>query len=909
MFSEGRFEQVLILTFNADLEFYERVLRRHFGSFRNQIVLADARLVRDAIAGQSSGGGLRHLNRSWLVGPIRNHHAAHAKAILLAAPERGLLLAGSGNLSISGYAGAGECFTPFHWSPDAPEDLVAFTAVKDLVDRLGTSGRLDSATRERLAVFWNAYDWWHHPPANGPLRHNLDTPLGEQLITALEGERVEELTVIAPFHDQRCAALDQLASRLKPKSLRVLVQPGHCSVDSEHLARVLQLHGGQAHTITAAGQHAGSYLHAKIILAKTRRRAVCLTGSANCSLVALWRPHPNANIELGCLTIGPRTAFDHLLDGGVVTISNAVDPTSLDVHVHDDPDAVPSAPPIEIIDLQWRAPRLTAVLSVEVADTDAVSLELDGEATSADVTTVERNDGATRLTFEITDPALVAQLDGVAVVSITVDGVGTAIGVPYQLERLAEQDKRRVDVERLRHAARLEIEDPELEQALAALEEILIGDNVARWTHDRAASGDEPSDDAGLAWSDIDWAAVRRQPRAAAYGQLTSLGVPGSDLAAYLDALSQAVREMIEPELAPSTSPTGADTAHTEDDLDDDQAVASGLEGADIDDVLDETEDDQPRRRQSIAARNRRLIRNFVRRNLHALEQPTFREGAGPGIVILNVIILNWVCWWVATKDEDSPGELTEERLRLWRLLWGDAAGGEAGYLSELSDEHKALVLDRFEEQHVEVVTVASLLDVWTYIPSVTTPEYRQLRGILRAAVSSPCWQVAGSHVAAAAKLMNTRPTTVHVVDGQTVADTLWTTACTSLGDSDTSTAIGEALHIPPSSVQLLDELVVVDDTRNKRVVRQATIQISELSDQQVHAAFAAWQGADEREHYRLKWDTGVALYRRLDQSGWIHRHADDITTELGDIPATRAPWRIQLDLLCDTIPAVGQVA
>ena len=45
LFAEAKFEQVLILTYGADLEFYERVLRRHFGGYRNQIVLGDGRLL------------------------------------------------------------------------------------------------------------------------------------------------------------------------------------------------------------------------------------------------------------------------------------------------------------------------------------------------------------------------------------------------------------------------------------------------------------------------------------------------------------------------------------------------------------------------------------------------------------------------------------------------------------------------------------------------------------------------------------------------------------------------------------------------------------------------------------------------------------------------------------------------
>jgi hypothetical protein len=132
------------------------------------------------------------------------------------------------------------------------------------------------------------------------------------------------------------------------------------------------------------------------------------------------------------------------------------------------------------------------------------------------------------------------------------------------------------------------------------------------------------------------------------------------------------------------------------------------------------------------SSRNRRLVRNFVRRNLAVLEQPGFREGAGPGIVIPNAIILNWVCWWIATKDEAHGPDLVDERLRLWALLWGQ--DDSEGYLEGLDDEHQALVLERFDAQRFEPVLAASLADVWSSIPTVNDPLYRRLRAIVRRA-------------------------------------------------------------------------------------------------------------------------------------------------------------------------------
>lgn len=410
LFSEGRFEQVLIMTFGVDLEFYERVLRRHFGTFRNQVVLADGQQLDRTVASIADAGTLRHLNRSWLAGPIRLPHAAHAKLILLASSDSAVLLVGSGNLHMGGYAGAGECFTPYRWSVDEPADVIAFTAVRSLTDGLGDRGLLDAVTRERLKVFWNAYDWWHaEPVVDGPVRHNLDIPLGEQLLEAIGDDRVEELIVAAPFHDRKCAALDRLLNELKPRQVRVLIQSRHASVDPKRLAAVLGRHQGDVFSIEAAGDAVGTYLHTKMFIAKTKRRAVCLTGSANCSGVALWARHPDANIEIGNLAIGDRDAFDHLVDAEVVTISGPVDPTTLSVSFQEDAETEDD-PVIRVENLRWEAPVVAGTVIASIDDPSRISITIDGRPADAAINLTIRSDGNTDVEARVSDAADILSL-------------------------------------------------------------------------------------------------------------------------------------------------------------------------------------------------------------------------------------------------------------------------------------------------------------------------------------------------------------------------------------------------------------------------------------------------------------------------------------------------------------------
>lgn len=909
LFTEGRFEQVLILTFGADLEFYERVLRRHFGGYRNQIVLADGRQLDHTLTSMAGASALRHLNRSWIAGPVRLANAAHAKLILLAGPEAGSLVVGSGNLHMGGYAGAGECFTPYRWSPDDQSNLAAFTAVRSLTDGLGERGLLDAVTQNRLKVFWDAYDWWHDEPVvDGPVRHNLDVPLGEQLTQLVGGERVEELVVVAPFHDQKCAALERLLSELQPRALRVLVQARQSSVDPKRLAAVIKTYKAGIFSVEAAGDAVGTYLHAKVFVARTKQRAVCLSGSANCSMVALWGDHPHANIEIGNLAVGDPDAFDHLFDPDVVTIVGPVDPATLDVSFQEDGEDEPGDAAVQFSSVRWDAPTVSGTIHLAIDDPTRLSLEVEGVGAPATISLIRETDEATRLEAVLIDVGDVERVERVAVVTILIDAVAVASIVPYQVSRLREQDRRRVDTERLRHAARLELDDPELEQALSALEEILIGENVARWSHGVQDSGVSEGDGVSISWEDIDWSTVRRQPSFAAYGGLGELGaIAGSDLAAYLEALSQAVRELAEPdETSGKSSPTREPGHPADDEEADDTEVAGGVEGAEVDDVVeDENDAASSKRRQSIEARNLRLIRNFVRRNLRVLERPEFRAGVGAGVVIPNIIILNWMCWWVATKDEERPGELADERLRLWRVLWG--SGEMDGYLDELDEEQRVLVLDRFDDQRFEIVTLASMTDIWSH-SDYGDEVFRGLRELIRKATCHPCWQVGVRHLVPACRLVNGRPTTPSALDPLALAEALWDAGCTPVGSTEARAAVAAVAGVPLSAVAAKDQPVIVDSSIVPRPVCEISLIVA-LEPALAEKVFSAWRGVDDRDYYRLKWDGGVALYRAAEENGWVYTEADDEMVDLGFIAADDPPWRVELDRLYQAAEQLGEQA
>jgi hypothetical protein len=241
--------------------------------------------------------------------------AAHAKLILLANAQRGRLLVGSGNLNLRGYASGGELFTQYEYSADAPEDLNAFLAARELIEGLVQRRYVSAPARMRISYLWEETPWFFQSSAQEqrPVRHNLEHSFLDQLRQAVGDEIVEELWVLSPFYDEKLIALERLLTTLDPRRAVLLVQPGRTSVDPAALESTLDRFACCELRSFSKGDD-DPYVHAKLYLLKLPHRAICLQGSPNLSQVAMLLTVPQGNVELANLLTGPRDAFDDLLD-------------------------------------------------------------------------------------------------------------------------------------------------------------------------------------------------------------------------------------------------------------------------------------------------------------------------------------------------------------------------------------------------------------------------------------------------------------------------------------------------------------------------------------------------------------------------------------------------------------------
>ena len=144
-------DSVLIATYGADLEFFERVLLRQLKRSRSRVVFCDGRQIARKLADPDSRAQLRQLNRTYVLAPLWTGGAAHAKLIMLLSQDRGLLAVGSGNLGMDGYASQGECFSRYSWSEDDPRQLGEFLAARSFFDQICGQGLVDPAVRSLSA--------------------------------------------------------------------------------------------------------------------------------------------------------------------------------------------------------------------------------------------------------------------------------------------------------------------------------------------------------------------------------------------------------------------------------------------------------------------------------------------------------------------------------------------------------------------------------------------------------------------------------------------------------------------------------------------------------------------------------------------------------------------------------------
>lgn len=725
MLFDEEWDSIIITTYGADLVFYERDLWRQINRAKNRLIFVDGRQVQRRLLAAESASPLRHVNRSYVLAPLRLAGNAHAKLILLLAEDRGLLAVGSGNLGLDGYASQGECFTTYRWAEEYPQHLHAFVAVKDFFEEVTARRLVDKIVKPLLQQAWQDAPWVYGAvgEATSTVRHNLEQPLLDQFIDVIDGRLVRELVVHAPFYDHQCRALSELIDRTRPQSLRILLQEQITSVDPSRLSEVLAEASSHVEVRAVQAHERGTFLHAKFVVARLNSSDVCLQGSPNLSTPALLQDGLTGNIEIANLLEGTPGVFEHLVSDLVVS-ADPVNVSSLGLSLAeggDDSDDEDYALPAR--ELSWVPPRLAGVFK-GVVDTPP-GLIVGGTA----VDDVEWHldvprDGKTPFTAILGESAAV-ELDRVAAVTFVFDsGRRTAPAYPYHLNTLIALSSGQGRTELLRRAGDFDLDDEEIEQLLVQLDEVLIVDGRSLWRMLKRKVP-EPADDemsVTLSYNDLDWDAIRSHPKLAQYrawnqrGQADPTGL-GILLGSIADRFRSEVRQR-----SGKGAVGGAEDDTSGDSLDD---LAKSIDAEDEQTAESEQAEVEDRRMGS-RTRIRRQFRSFVKRFVTGLSDMEFTRLVGPSVIVPSYVVFNHLCWKLAQLDLIDRPFVVDAQLELWKFFWGDADG--SGYLMTMSEAEQLASIEILDAHCAEAVLLASVYQSYGIACELKEAEVVRLR-------------------------------------------------------------------------------------------------------------------------------------------------------------------------------------
>jgi hypothetical protein len=295
----GRWTSFFATTYSIELEFFDEYLFRRLGEPPlNATVLTDAGThARLWTTGEDQTRRLRRANRDYLLRPVLfGTGAFHPKTYLFGNASEGVLLVGSGNLTMSGVERGREVFSAFRSTK--PDDAGSIRGwrhwMDDIVERLAD----EEVTYRWLRLRRECGDWLEGDIAGSRFIGTGERSILDQFADGVDG-RVDELHVMAPFYDRNALALKALLDRFRPARLHLYLGAG-TSVHGPALVAVVAGFDGQVSLLEIDPPE---FVHAKLVGIVAGVSGRLLAGSANLSQAALLGAGESwANVE-ACVAV------------------------------------------------------------------------------------------------------------------------------------------------------------------------------------------------------------------------------------------------------------------------------------------------------------------------------------------------------------------------------------------------------------------------------------------------------------------------------------------------------------------------------------------------------------------------------------------------------------------------------
>lgn len=336
-FGERGYHTSIITTFGLDFDTYENVVlaRLKGAGCNNNILLCDAALLTQSLAGLSSLP--RTAGRHYTVNSAYASGAFHPKLVVQLGRNGGRIIVSSANMTATGLAGNLELAKEIVCgAEDSGEQRLVAQAWRYALRHCDRTGQ---ALDAQIAWAESRAPWLRRAlPAtdsvslsDGSIAALLTTGesagIGERFAALVGDDSVKRLVVLSPYWDANLHALSTIAKALSVSKVDLLIDADARLFPVSALKKVKG-----ARLFDRDSFRKGRFLHAKILIAQTRKADHVLYGSANCTLAALGaKGFAGSNEEVSMYRRLPLGAIlDRLELKELLSPSREIDPDDLD---------------------------------------------------------------------------------------------------------------------------------------------------------------------------------------------------------------------------------------------------------------------------------------------------------------------------------------------------------------------------------------------------------------------------------------------------------------------------------------------------------------------------------------------------------------------------------------------------
>jgi hypothetical protein len=302
------FHSSITTTFSVDPAFYDANVQYRLRAVgcQNNLLMADAAMLSQAL--EQLPEAFNHAGRKYLIEPIEGAGCFHPKIMIRYGKAKASLTLGSANATSAGWGGNRELVSTLDWSQSAetPDSAIHRRLIARAHDWLiaQVSAARNPDLSYKLDLLNSQTPWLASTDrgqgveafSDGSLvdlmlsAPDAKEPIGDRFLANIDG-KVERLVVISPYWDSDLTALRRVHAELGKPPLHIFMTLSDVAGARQSTFPIPAL-GSKLkptfHPHGASGNH--RFLHAKLLVAQTRKYDFLLFGSTNCTAGALGGP-------------------------------------------------------------------------------------------------------------------------------------------------------------------------------------------------------------------------------------------------------------------------------------------------------------------------------------------------------------------------------------------------------------------------------------------------------------------------------------------------------------------------------------------------------------------------------------------------------------------------------------------